>query len=851
MDINIIISGNLTGFSRFYATPNANDIYADAKFDFDYRNFLTFLNNGEKAYAISFAPHVVSVSLITRILDSFRRPGILVVSVLLQRGMIVDSIMNPQNRNAIYQLLNDINDKFYERNFMNGMINQNAAVLMQDYYSDILSNYRLTSDINQRKINGNIDVNTPNKRLGYIASNDIDMPLYLSSLYRRSYEGFHHVFFATNAPQNIEETPEEVVMYRVYITNNKMTLPTLVKLTDQIYKLNPNLGEIGFDQNYTYGDVLQGKAGTQIRASIVGETLEVSYRFKEEEKTIHFVFEDKGNIVSLTHIAPVIVETDGTKVPISTESFKFIGKEIYGRKILQSTNPQYSIRTEYSTIDLQRLSDGATCHIQVESSCVLEMRFSYPYDVPKTIKLKRRNTNQGITIPNVTSYLNRPLPGDLTEWDYTIESKEYQTASGHLGNQQQLILHPKPVTNAPVTTVRPGNNMSHDTSIKNVSQKGTLKLSDGSDNKKGSTKDNKLNIKKVLLVAMPLFVILLYVGISWQFNIWPWDNDSLETKFKPVEENSPTEPKIEQEHNVTKTVKFTFLDAYSTPEKIDKDYINDLILKGIIKLECKLGDSINKPNILDLSTFNISANDNNSDIVKLVISINDINITDNIFKKRFDSLAETQDEDIQLNVLESEIKLYVKIFDYIEQNIEMSYNDWNNLKTQVESKARKSKNTDFIACMLDLVNRKIRHKGNDVNVSHDINVNDLEKWDISSEEIEKWNNIIKENLDIGNQIIGGKTKVKARVGALKTMITYIRKGERPNHDNLSDQQREVIKAIFDAKYKTRQGEKSVQERLTKSPEMFKNTTSLKTFKENIQGITTIYKSIPWPEFTNK
>lgn len=54
MDISVIISGNLTGFSRFYASANANDIYNEAKFDFDYRNFLTFINAGEKAYAISF-----------------------------------------------------------------------------------------------------------------------------------------------------------------------------------------------------------------------------------------------------------------------------------------------------------------------------------------------------------------------------------------------------------------------------------------------------------------------------------------------------------------------------------------------------------------------------------------------------------------------------------------------------------------------------------------------------------------------------------------------------------------------------------------------------------------------------
>ena len=697
MDINIIISGNLTGFSRFYATPNSNDLYADAKFDFDYRNYLTFLNNGEKAYAISFAPHVVSVSLITRILDSFRRPGVLVVSVLLQRGMIVDSIMNPQNRNAIYQLLNDINDKFYERNFMNGMINQNAAVLMQDYYSDILSNYRLTSDINQRKVNGNIDVNTPNKRLGYIASNDLDMPLYLSSLYRRSYEGYHHVFFATNAPQNIEETPEEVVMYRVYITNNKMTLPTLVKLTDQIYKLNPNLGEIDFDQNYTYGDILQGKAGTQIRASIVGETLEVSYRFKEEEKTIHFVFEDKGNIVSLTHIAPVIVETDGTKVPLSTESFKFIGKEIYGRKNLQSTNPQYSIRTEYSTIDLQRLSDGATCHIQVESSCVLEMRFSAPYDVPKIIKLKRRNTNQGITIPNVTSYLNRPLPGELTEWDYTIESREYQTASGHLGNLQQLILHPKSVTNAPVTTVRPGNNISHDTSIKNVSQKGTLKLSDGSNNKKESTKENKLNIKKVLLVAMPLFVILLYVGISWQFNIWPWND----VKQKG---ESPIHPEITEIELVTKTVIFKFIDYTNDYLDESEAYKKNKGLKPNVSLSPEVDGNIKHKRIgnQDTTRWEYTALKNCDGKIHCKVLFDKITICDSVIQ--FDKIKNKQIINLKLNVRTSAIVLYQELSN-INENL--TQDEWSRLKNKysVSTKTGANPNAQFIIELMKLYNK--------------------------------------------------------------------------------------------------------------------------------------------------
>ena len=180
-NIALIISGNLTGFQNFYASPNANEIYKEAKFDFDYRNFLTFLNNDDKAYAISFAPSVISVSLVTRILDSFRRPGVLVVSILLPRNKKVESAMNAQNNKALYQLLNAVHDTFREKNFVNGMVNQNAAVLMQDYYTDILSNFVLVPDGLQRPINARIDVSSPNKRLGYVKSTENNVPLYLSS----------------------------------------------------------------------------------------------------------------------------------------------------------------------------------------------------------------------------------------------------------------------------------------------------------------------------------------------------------------------------------------------------------------------------------------------------------------------------------------------------------------------------------------------------------------------------------------------------------------------------------------------------------------------------------------------
>ena len=132
-NLELIISGNLTGFSRFFVTSGANSFLKDAKIDFDYCNFVSFMEASDNVYAISFAPEVITLSLITRILDAFHRPGILVVTLIIPRNNRVESIVNPQNEKAVYQLLNAINDKFYEKNLHNGMLNQNPIVLMQDY----------------------------------------------------------------------------------------------------------------------------------------------------------------------------------------------------------------------------------------------------------------------------------------------------------------------------------------------------------------------------------------------------------------------------------------------------------------------------------------------------------------------------------------------------------------------------------------------------------------------------------------------------------------------------------------------------------------------------------------------
>lgn len=234
MNIGLAISGNLTGFSRFYANDEAKKLLNTAKFNFDVHNLVSFLNNGEKLYAIFFSKDVVAVSLITNILDSFRRPGNLVVTILIPRGFKIVDGLSLTRANALYHLLNEINDKFYERNFLNGMVNQNPAVLMQDYYTEILSKFKLEPDNSQRNINGLIDITAPNKRTGYVSAFENSIPSYLSSLFRKSYEGYHHIFLASNAPQNIDEPAEEIVTYRVKIENKDKIVPGEIKITDKI-----------------------------------------------------------------------------------------------------------------------------------------------------------------------------------------------------------------------------------------------------------------------------------------------------------------------------------------------------------------------------------------------------------------------------------------------------------------------------------------------------------------------------------------------------------------------------------------------------------------------------------------
>lgn len=542
MNINIVISGNLTGFSRFFASPEAGDILKEAKFDFDYRNFLTFLGEGEKVYALSFSPGVVAVSVVTRILDSFRRPGVLVVTALVPRGQVVADAFNPLDKSAVYRLLNDVNDKFYEKNFLNGMVNQNPAVLMQDYYTDILRNYTLAGDRQQKNINATIDPSVVSKRIGYIAAPEESMAKYLSSIFRKSYYGYHSVFFGKNAPQNIDEPAEEVKTYHVRIRNGNRPFAGEVRLTDQIPNVMPEQGERDLpNKHFTYRQVLEGEAANLITADIEnGDTVVISFNFPREEKRVTFKFFEGAKEVPLQLIRPRLEETDGTSTPIPTDTITFHGKEIYGGKIVRSGNPDYTVDASSAVVDLQRLSDGAVCNIYVTQGWQLRLTFpASPRDMskPKTVILIKRNDPvERLVFDDVTTSIVEQIPGRRQDWDVEITSDYYETVRVPAGSD--FLLKPKKTPDYTGSQLTGGNGGG--SQLPPVDG-GNSTVSSGADAEAKSEEElyeekKKLYIKYALFALVGILVCIGgYFGLAAIFGGKPKNIDSGDTYQKTVQ----------------------------------------------------------------------------------------------------------------------------------------------------------------------------------------------------------------------------------------------------------------------------------------------------------------------------
>lgn len=362
-NLELIISGNLTGFSRFFVTSGANSFLKDAKIDFDYCNFVSFMEASDNVYAISFAPEVITLSLITRILDAFHRPGILVVTLIIPRNNRVESIVNPQNEKAVYQLLNAINDKFYEKNLHNGMLNQNPIVLMQDYYTEILANYRLVQD-NQRGVNFTIDNLAFNKNIGYVRSSEKDIAAYLNTPCRRAYEGYHSIFISPKAPQNINEPVEELKLYNVYVNNTNQRLSN-VTIDSVIQTVFPERGEIDVPdnvKNITYRQALDGQGVPYVKANMNGDTIHLVYRFEKEERQVTFKIMKGSDEVDFSLVTLVIQNDDDTYYTISSNPYIFMGKEIYKARTLKSGDDNYIFS---QPLDLSRIPDGGTIPVKI------------------------------------------------------------------------------------------------------------------------------------------------------------------------------------------------------------------------------------------------------------------------------------------------------------------------------------------------------------------------------------------------------------------------------------------------------------------------------------------------------
>lgn len=441
MNLYLIISGNLTGFSHFYASAGAKDFYSQSKIDFDFRNHLTFLSEGQKAYAVSFTDKMIAVSLVTRVLDSFRRKGILDITLLLPRKYKVSDKGGLQGGAALYQLLNEVNDMFYQRNFLNGMMNQNGAVLMQDYYSPILERYQLVPDPKQRDVNARINVALAKNNVGYIAAAESDIPLYLETLCRESYEGYHHVFLASDAPQNINESPVEEVFYPVRYTSNmeagvEYSLPKKVRMSDKI-DLLPNLrGYVAFNQDYTYEQIFQG-ACKQITAQLRNEVIYLTYQFEEEHRKVTFEFQFGTSKIDMREIFPVKLWIGNQENYLQNNSLVFSGKEIYQPIRLVCENGKYEFVPGTANIDLSRYPEKElTVYVQVQSKTVEKpeqtiLRLTLPLDGVFTIRIINKPTGRVESFNQVKGNWQKMVSGDISDWRYEIVSDKYEVLSGN------------------------------------------------------------------------------------------------------------------------------------------------------------------------------------------------------------------------------------------------------------------------------------------------------------------------------------------------------------------------------------------------------------------------------------
>ena len=820
--IEIIISGNLTGFTHFYATQGVKDLYTESEINFDYRNHFDFLKlNGERVYALSFASKIVAVSLVTRILDSSRRPGILVVSALLPRGRKVASAASPGSDKALYDLLNALNGRFCERNLMEDMLNPSLSVLRQDYYSDILSGYQLVPDPGQRRLNA--DAASLQKGAGYVAAAERAMPAYLASPFRQSYEGYPHVFFAPNAPANIDEPEKEEVMYRVRVknadTNTGWMLPGEIRSTDKIYRLDPGNWQLPIENlDYTYEEVLRGEAG-QVRATVgIDGILDITYNFAPKTKEITFVFKKKGGkTLPFDEVAPVriIEKKSGANYPLPSATYEFRGQEIEGEKALESEG--YFI--EPASLDLSRC--GEECIMTVERKSHLSIRFPAPYDgVPKRITVKRVGTDRPIQDGDVRGSFSLDVPGKREEWEYKIEAEGYEALSGTFPAEGEVRLNLKKRKSEAVSRSpsgqRPGNVQILDGGTRGSgSAEGRAvsvrHIDGGGDN--GKRKKGNARIRKLLpfLIALPVLALAVGLGIYWLSGITGRIGESDE---KPLPDST----------SVRKTVivKYKDLTGYVLSDDFNDEanvtlHLNYDRAKRTIKYEGerRAGNPIN-----------LTASKACSDTVGFFATFDDILLGDTL-KIAFDSFEEDTAIYYPLNVNTSDLELYRKMVNLRSSDGRMIKGD--DLYNEYSEKKERKKgawddvngNPGFVHA-IDSLYEGVKPVDSEYKAEIDEKIiEELAAVDITEKRIFEIKEILK-NAGVYGTVRCSDDKnvlVKNRIAALEGAISTLKygypkkdpkRGYWPTVENLSAEQKKCIEDFFKKTYANRPIEAEVK-----------------------------------------
>lgn len=824
MNISLLISGNLTGFGRFYTSPAAKELLGADKIDLDNHNHISFLGDNEKAYSITFAQRFIAISLYTRILDSFRRPGELVVTLLIPRNQIVVPISGSPI-GAVYSLLNKVCDKFFEKNFQDGMINQNPVVLGQDYYSEILDNYRL-KPMNMRKVNINP---SSVKKVGYVKAQEYDIPKYLDTPCRENYNDHNLIIIAQSAPAGIDEEPEEVILYSIHIKNNGATLPGRVKLTSPIYKYQAQAGEKPFPIQGSYKDAVEHLLEPRITARILpNDVVEISYNFEKEEKTVNFIFLDKntGAPISIDVVQPSVI-IDGNKLPISSETFTFRGAEIYASKKLVSDNSNYTISKRSEILDLSRIGNNQDLKVYVEQCFVLPMNFKKPYDVKKSVVFINKLNGQTESV-EVTDRKTIHLSGSAADWDFYISSDTYcapQQPLRVINGEWMISNMDKKKTNVSTphvsTTVSNGN---HTVAIQKPGKghdNSGISLTGGESSPNTNNK-RKFSYKRLAMIIVPLLCILGGV-VFWTINQNKDDDSNGGDEGKKLYAYGAYicyHDKDDESRRDTLTV---------TKKEELPLIISFLELNSDVELSnCSISETsmVGRTQTFYLQKF--SNNDINNACEDFTIRVEyeyegkrykivDQNI--HIDKKENEALMDTIG--VNLKIFMSQLGYFKELADIKKNGGFANEND----KAKFLAEIKKIE-VDDIETLLEQICRSIGVKPESTisktPVSDNIKLEDLSGVDFNFNNIRKYERYAKEKLSDG-------TTVRQRIDALKEAEYWLNLkdgAKRPKTTNLSKDQSQAIQAAF-----THRNEKTIQ--INTRGKSFKSIAAFKKYVDEI------------------